>query len=203
MYKLTRKEAAKKLWVSTRSIDRYIKSGKIRAKKDGKIVYVNNSDIENLLPSGKKQEIIIPKQKSSKEEKKHKKDKKQEKVEILNKEEKILVKNIKIKEDFTFDIYKDLKKEINKKDEMINELSIRLGRAEEIASNSINLIDYKKSQFLLEESRNHLNNEISELKTEKNVLEKKLRYEKNSNIILIFISIILFMLASIIWFLEI
>jgi excisionase family DNA binding protein len=34
MYKLTRKEAADLLNISTRSIDRYIKSGKIRTKKD-------------------------------------------------------------------------------------------------------------------------------------------------------------------------
>jgi predicted site-specific integrase-resolvase len=34
MYKLTRKEASELLNMSTRSIDRYIKSGKIRIKKD-------------------------------------------------------------------------------------------------------------------------------------------------------------------------
>jgi len=40
MYKYTRQEAAKKLKISTRSVDRYIKAGKLRSQKDGKIVYV-------------------------------------------------------------------------------------------------------------------------------------------------------------------
>jgi excisionase family DNA binding protein len=40
MYKYTRQEAAEMLNISTRSVDRYIKSGKLRSKKEGKIVFV-------------------------------------------------------------------------------------------------------------------------------------------------------------------
>jgi excisionase family DNA binding protein len=40
MYKYTRQEAAELLGISTRSVDRYIKAGKLRSKKDGKIVYL-------------------------------------------------------------------------------------------------------------------------------------------------------------------
>ena len=62
MYNLTRQDAAEKLNISTRSIDRYIKSWKVRAKKDGKVVYVSESDIENLLSGGSvKQEVIYEK----------------------------------------------------------------------------------------------------------------------------------------------
>jgi hypothetical protein len=50
-------------------------------------------------------------------------------------------------------IYSDLREEIRKKDDVIQTLSLRLGKAEEIAKNSVSLIDYKKSQFLLEESK--------------------------------------------------
>jgi|TARA_Y100001960_G_C14570249_1_gene775477 excisionase family DNA binding protein len=49
MYKYTRQEVAEKLNISTRSVDRYIKAGKLRAKKDGKVVYVKGSDVEALL----------------------------------------------------------------------------------------------------------------------------------------------------------
>ncbi len=194
MYNLTRQEAAEKLWVSTRSIDRYIKAGKIRAKKDSKIVYVNDKDIENMSSStSSKQEVIV--KKDYKEKKK--KDKKQ----------KIITREVEVKSDYNEKaidiIYTDLKKEIQKKDEIIKELSIRVWRAEEIAKNSVNLIDYKKSQFLLEESRNYLNNEIDDLKDENVTLQKKLRYEKSSNIILIFLVIVLFAVASVIWFLNI
>lgn len=201
MYKLTRKDAAKKLWVSTRSVDRYIKSGKIRSKKDWKIVYVNNSDIENMTSWWKKQEVIV--------EKKYKKTKESP---ILNedevfKKEEIIIGEKRMEstknENVLDNIYNDLRFEIKSKDTLINELSIRLWRAEEISKNSVNILDYKKSQFLLEESRNYLNNEIEDLKVDKMSLEKKLRYEKSSNIVLIFICIVLFAVAAVIWFLEI
>ena len=59
MYTYTRQDAADLLWISTRSIDRYIKSGKLRSKKEWKIVYVNDDDIKNLSWwQDSKQEII-------------------------------------------------------------------------------------------------------------------------------------------------
>ena len=42
MYTYTRQDAADFLWISTRSIDRYIKSGKLRSKKEWKIVYLTS-----------------------------------------------------------------------------------------------------------------------------------------------------------------
>ena len=41
LYTLTRQEASDTLNISTRSTDRYIKSGKLRSEKRGKIVYVH------------------------------------------------------------------------------------------------------------------------------------------------------------------
>ena len=60
MYNFTRQDAANILNVSTRSIDRYIKSWKIRTRKNGKIVYLNENDI-NILKWFTKQEVIVPK----------------------------------------------------------------------------------------------------------------------------------------------
>lgn len=60
MYKITREEAAIKLNISTRSIDRYIRAWKLRSKKEWKIVYINEDDINNFLWIWtKKQEIIV------------------------------------------------------------------------------------------------------------------------------------------------
>jgi predicted site-specific integrase-resolvase len=42
MYNITRADAAEKLGVSTRSVDRYVKSGKLRSKKEGKIIYIHS-----------------------------------------------------------------------------------------------------------------------------------------------------------------
>ncbi len=187
MYKLTRQEAAEKLNISTRSIDRYIKAWKLRSKKDGKIVYVHSSDIDNLLGKWeKKQEVIVEKNSTNKNT---------ESTSIIDKNDTA---------SWTLNlIYKDLKKEIEKKDEIIRELSIRVGKSEEIAKNSISLMEYKKSQFLLEESKSYLNREIEDLEKEKEKLAADLKYEKNSNILLIIFVIILLTIAFIIWFMKI
>lgn len=50
-------------------------------------------------------------------------------------------------------IYLDLRSELKAKDQTIQDLSIRLGQAQEIAKNSVSLVEFKKSQFLLEESK--------------------------------------------------
>lgn len=47
-YANTREEAARILEISTRTLDRYVKSGKIRAKRKGKIVYIHDDDLMNL-----------------------------------------------------------------------------------------------------------------------------------------------------------
>jgi hypothetical protein len=57
------------------------------------------------------------------------------------------------------------------------------------------LIDFKKSQYLLEESKGHLDKELTNLEKEKEKLTKELKYEKTSNILLIIFVLILLAIA--------
>ncbi|MDP2090410.1 MAG: hypothetical protein Q8K30_02330 [Candidatus Gracilibacteria bacterium] len=194
MYNLTRQDAADKLNISTRSIDRYIKSGKLRSKKDGKVVYVNTDDIENLAGSGEyQQEVIVEKKVNN-----------YSNASFDNKDE---VKTVSLPDDNVTGtlqtIYKDLKEEIQKKDQLIQNLAMRVGQAEEVAKNSVSLIDFKKSQYLLEESKEHLDKELSQLEKDKEILAKELKYEKTSNILLIIFVVILLAIAGTIWFMKI
>lgn len=189
MYKYTRQEVADKMWISTRSVDRYIKAWKLRAKKEWKVVYIKWSDVENLMWNWvKKQEVIVePKI-----------------VENFNKtEEKNIVKNDENVSWTLWLIYKDLKKELIKKDEIIQNLSMRVWKAEEIAKNSVSLLDFKKSQYLLEESKTWLLKEVKLLEKEKEKLSSELKYEKTSNIILIIFVVVLLVLAGVLWFIQI
>ena len=106
MYSITRQEAAEILGVSTRSVDRYIRAGKLRSKKDGKIIYINKSDIDNLMSGGKtQQEVIVPTKQKAEE------------------------KTINTVSNSTGNlerIYLDLREEIKKKDNTIQELALRL-----------------------------------------------------------------------------
>ncbi len=190
MYKYTRQEVAEKLSISTRSVDRYIKAGKLRAKKDGKVVYVKGADVDALLGgTSSKQEVIIPKaeKKSSQSQPVQSKS-----VSIPNEVNGTLE-----------NIYGDLREQIEKKDTTIQNLSMQLGKYEEIAKNSVSLIEFKKSQFLLDESKTYLTKEVEELKVEKERIDGELRYEKKSNLILIIFVVILLAVSGAIMYVNI
>lgn len=185
-YNITRKKASILLNMSTRSIDRYVKSGKLRAKKKWKVVYINEDDI-NIISSNepKNQEIIMPENNDM------------DKTEVET-------NAITTKTNDTVElIFSELKKDIDKKDDVIKDLAIKLWRAEEVAKNSISLIEFKKSQFLLEESKWYLNKEVEDLRRYKKILRKQLNHEKKTNYILITFTIVLFMTMIIIWFSKI
>lgn len=187
MYSLTRQDAAEKLNVSTRSVDRYINAWKIRSKKVWKIVYVNENDINTMLWVNTKQEVIV--------------EKKQEQN-IVNEPKSTTVS--KQNQAWTlWAIYKDLKEEIQKKDQLIQTLAMRVWKAEEVAKSSVSLLDFKKSQYLLEESKENLNKNISDLETENAKLNEELKYEKKTTFILIIFVVLLLAIAWIIWFMKI
>lgn len=118
MYTITRQEAADILNISTRSIDRYIRAGKLRSQKDGKIIFINDKDIQNLKSSDiTNQEIISPeKEYNEVHQRKYRSD-----------EEGSYSKSISFRgESLLEPIYNDLREEIKKKDEVIQTLSLRL-----------------------------------------------------------------------------
>jgi len=187
MYLASRQEVANKLNISTRSVDRYMKAWKLRAKKEWKVVYVKWSDVENLIWNGERKQEVIVEQKG-----------------VNNIEsQKIVARNDENVSWTLWYIYKDLKAEIEKKDQLIQSLAMRVWKAEEVAKNSVSLLDFKKSQYLLEESKEGLNKEVEDLEKEKERLAWELKYEKNSNIMLIIFVIILLFVAWTIWFMKI
>lgn len=198
MYNLTRQETADKLWISTRSVDRYVKSGKLRSKKEGKIIYIHASDVANLSGTEKKwPEVIVEKKRSfssvSSQHSSESTPQTQSSTAVMDAQSRATLEKI----------YLDLRQEIKQKDKMIQDLSIRLGQSQEIAKNSVSLVEFKKSQFLLEESKGHMTKELSGLKQQAKELEQKLKYEKNTNYLLITFCIIMIIGLWLLWFLKI
>ncbi|MDD5769963.1 MAG: helix-turn-helix domain-containing protein [Candidatus Gracilibacteria bacterium] len=186
MYKITRDDASDMLNISTRSIDRYIRAGKLRSKKQGKIVYINEEDINNFLSGGnRKQEIIVGNIPQTDDVK-----------EISNNIITSNSGNIGL-------IFEKLKQEIKIKDEEIKGLSVKIGRMEEVVKNSISMIEFKKTQFLLEESKSSLSSDLENIKKQLESKEVLLKEEKKLNYILIIISIIFFIALAIIWLIKI
>lgn len=179
-YKLTRKEAAESLDMSMRSIDRYIKSWKLRAKKKGKIVYVHWDDINNIGGGNVSENHII--------------------ITDTNKEEfvepsstKIVKKDEVDKITKTFDkIYWDLRTQLDNKDEIIQKLSMQVWSANEQMKHSISVSEHNRSQMLLEESRWHITAQMTSLNEDKKTLEEELKNEKfDKRVLIIFVFILL------------
>ena len=198
MYSVTRAEAAEKLWVSTRSVDRYVKSGKLRSKKEGKIIYIHSGDIDNISGSSKetKAQVIMPKKQS------HSYNQNAQNNQDMASSASSNLMDPQSRGTLE-KIYLDMKQDIKTKDKAIQDLSLKLGQAQEIAKNSVSLIEFKKSQFLLEESKWHLAGENTGLKEKTQELSEKLKYEKTTNYILIAFCSILVISLAMLWFFKI
>jgi len=192
-YTLTRQDAADLLGISVRSVDRYIKSWKIRSEKRWKSVYVNDNDVKNLHSNTEPTPIIIENT-----------DKK-----TTEKKQQFASKDISTKKDVenfdkitkTFEnIYTDLRNQIEKKDKIIQEMSVEIGISREQVRQSISVSEHNRSQMLLEESKTHIAKQMNNLSEEKKKLEKDLKDEKFDKKVLIAFVFILLALAAYFWF---
>jgi len=197
MYNINRQEAADILWISTRSIDRYIKSWKIRSEKDWKIVMLNSDDIKVLnWESVIKHKIIVNDEINNNYMDENKLEENTNTWVVKKSEyEKVLV---------TFEkMYSGFREEIREKDQRIEKLAMELWQAREQKNNSIDIMEYKKIQFLSEESKSNLSNEIEKGIQEKINIIKELKYEKTTNKLLIAFIVILFVILGAVFFINI
>ena len=191
MYNINRQQASSILNLSTRSIDRYIKSGKIRIKKEWKTILLNDDDVKNLNSNTKPvQDVISSMDVVSKKE-------------LVSSSGSDLVK----KDDYdkilkTFEnIYSTFRSEIKEKDEKIEELSIKLWKALEQNNNKIDVMEYKKTQFLAEQSNKEFSKKLERELSEKQMLVGKLKYEKTTNkLMIIFICVFFVVFLSVLFF---
>lgn len=136
-FSIDRTEAARRLSVSSRTVDRHISAGRIATKRIGKKTFLEEDDVELLRkthPERGDDTIVILDREP------------QEAPEIFSRERSLSREKTP---DFA-SLYSDAQKIIAKKDEIIQELSYKLGKSETELKNSIPLIEYKKTTFLLE-----------------------------------------------------
>lgn len=183
MYSIDRESAAKMLEISTRTIDRYIRSGKIRTTKKWKKIFLNNQDVE-IIKSWWIQEdyeVIRPTEKENTG---------------------FTIKPLDSSKNYR-SLYEDSLKIVEKKDEIIKDLSYKLGRVEVELKNSIPILEYKKTTFLLESSNNKTEEEKKELNTSIDGLKDKLKNQEFINIILVWLFSIMLIVIFLVWFANI
>ena len=167
-YSADREKAAMLLGVSTRSIDRYIKSNKIRSRKLGKKLYLHDEDIERLRAGGIQEDFVIMTGDSDSYT-----DAQDEAVVTLHSTPKHTMRDMVNYRD----LYDQANEKITVKDKMIQELSYRLGQSETELKNTISISEYKKATFLLESAKSQWEEEKSHMSEKVSFLENSLKRE--------------------------
>jgi excisionase family DNA binding protein len=172
-FAIDRNEAARRLSVSTRTVDRHIQGGRIRTKRIGKKMYLHEDDVENLRLSevGEDEEEFVVVDKEQKAE-----------PEIVHREKQIAPQVHKENGIDYSTLYRDAQQSIIKKDELIQDLAYRLGKSEAELKNSIPLVEYKKATFLLESAKTKTDSDSTMLSGKIHDLEKEV-WKRNSYIL--------------------
>ncbi len=180
---MTRQAAAKQLGVSTRTIDRYIKGGKLSYKKIANKVIVAKEEIDllnkdfNVLRQETETEIVAPAKNTSKQLKRTDGD--NTSLDVID--EKI---------DKFFLIFKEKDKMLEDKNKVIFMLQQRVGELETKIQHMIALPDYNKEKqaALIEKEK---------LEQKLNELQWWLKSEKLKNIIYLGLSLLFIFIAII------
>ncbi len=177
MYNLNREQAAKLLWISTRTLDRRIRKWILTYKKKWNKVFLSEKEIKNYLKNWESSNIIYDTTISSSNSE----------VSKLSINTDDLISKLYKHFDQNFSKYIDMLSEKNRKIEEKNQiifsLQHKVSELESKLKNSVALPLYKqKQEELILEKEN--------LKIENNVLSEKLQKEKIKNIFLISILVI-------------
>ncbi len=185
-FNLDRESAAGRLGVSSRTIDRHIQAGRIRTRRIGKKMFLEEDDIEALrgmdLARSREDYIVITD------------DEKAKSHEIIHPSR----QESAVTTEFTR-LYTEAQELIAKKDAVIQDLAYRLGKSETELKNSISMIEYKKATFLLESAKSK-NDQDSHMLTEKvSTLESEIS-RRNAVIISLAILFVLVLAFSFMFF---
>ncbi|MCS6982883.1 MAG: helix-turn-helix domain-containing protein [Candidatus Absconditabacterales bacterium] len=186
-YTYTREEAAEQLGVSTRTIDRYIKSGKVSYKKVANKVYLNDDDIASLA-----KDFQMVRQEPQRGELYQDKITTDTITQLSLSPDVNAMIDAKIER--FFHVFAEKEKIINEKDKMIFVLQQRIGELEAKIKTMVALPDYNAEKQALVLERQKLGDVIK-------TLESELKEEKTKNTIyigmlLIVVTIILFIVLS-------
>lgn len=186
-FTIDRVEAARRLGVSTRTVDRHIQSDRIRTKRIGKKIFLDDEDVENVRlsePARKEEDYVVIYDDAD--------EKKSSTLDIVHPGGHQVVEYSKL--------YIDAQEAIAKKDAIIQDLSYRLGKTETELKNTIPLVDYKQATFLLESSKQKTTEEVETLSSKVQHLEKEIE-KRNSGIIGLSILFIFVLVFSFVFFL--
>ncbi|MBX9809836.1 hypothetical protein K2X92_05590 [Candidatus Gracilibacteria bacterium] len=194
-FSLDREGASRRLGVSSRTIDRHIQAERIRTRRIGKKMFLEEEDVEALRmadPARREEDYIvisddnkttempeIVTSSSTAVDTKHHQNHNAALAEIVR-------------------IYEDARAVIAEKDVTIQNLSYKLGKIESELANSVPVIEYKKTTFLLESAKSKSDTDADTLSHKIVTLEGEI-HKRNSALITLAILFILVLGFSVIF----
>lgn len=146
---LDRDAAASRLWVSSRTVDRHIQAGRIRTKRIGKKIFLEDEDVEglrNLDPARREEDyvVIFDTESSGPRTELHP----EESLPVVKRSDestKALRELVRL--------YEETQSIVQRKEETIQDLSYKLGKVETEMKNMVPLVEYNKATFMLESAK--------------------------------------------------
>jgi hypothetical protein len=191
-FSLDRDSASRRLGVSSRTIDRHIQAERIRTRRIGKKMFLEEDDVEALRmadPARREEDYIV-----ISDDNKH-----QEMPEIVSSSQGLMdpkQNNAALSE--IVRIYEDARGLIAEKDVTIQNLSYKLGKIESELSNSIPVLEYKKTTFLLETAKSKSDTDADTLTKKISHLESEIT-KRNSALVTLVILFILVLSFSVMY----
>ena len=190
-YNLTRTQAAEILWISTRTLDRWIRKWLLSYEKRGNKVYLEENEIKNYNKHKEVQNIVFDASTTSnnKTVSKNSLTPKVDTKEIVAE----LWKQLDQSMGKFLEVLAEKDKKLEEKNQIIFALQQKVGKLEVKLKNMVALPLYQeeKKELILEKEN---------LKIENKILEDKLKKEKIRNIALVGFLVILVLIIIFAWF---
>lgn len=183
-FSLDRESASRRLGVSSRTIDRHIQAERIRTRRIGKKMFLEEDDVEALRmadPARREEDYIVISDENTQKAM----------PEIVSSSQNLMdpkQNNAALAE--IVRIYEDARGLIAEKDATIQNLSYKLGKIESELSNSVPVLEYKKTTFLLENAKSKSDSDADTLSSKITHLESEIS-KRNSALITLVILFIL------------
>ena len=180
VYNLTREQAAEILWISTRTLDRWIRKWILSHEKRANKVYLSEEEVRNYNEHKEVNSVVVETTTSSATPVKQTLKPKVNTDEIISKIGQHMDESM-----WKFiDVLQEKDKKLEEKNQIIFALQNRIGELESKLKNTIALPMYQeeKKELILEKEN---------LKVEKRLLEEEIKKEKIKNIVIIWFVVIL------------
>ena len=189
---LDRDAAASRLWVSSRTIDRHIQAGRIRTKRIGKKIFLEDDDVEalrNLDPARREEDYVVIFDAESTLQKREQSEESLPAVKQSG-DTKAIYELVRL--------YEETQNIVARKEETIQELSYKLWKAETEMKNMIPLVEYNKATFMLESAKSRHDSDAIMYTEKLSNLEKEVT-KRNAAIISLALLFVLVLWFSIVF----